>query len=330
MNEVLVSIIIPIYNVEKYIERCARSLYEQTYINIEYIWVNDGTPDRSVDLLKRIIKAYPNREAHVQIIEHPANLGLTTARNTGMSHAKGRYVFHCDSDDWADKDMIEALVIYAEEQQADLVWCDFYKTYTLHEERISQRHLAQNIACIRSLLSEKMHGGYWNKLIRRELYEKNTITFSPKASMCEDLRGSIQLFYYAGKVSYYPKAFYHYVQDNGGSLSANISPEKHLSAFENINSILVFLQEKQQSEVFAKEINYLKLLAKRPYLISTERSNFIKWKDTYPESNSFILSFSALPVSLRILGWFASRGWWFPISLCLKLKKIKQCFKQGK
>lgn len=320
MNGKKVTVIIPVYNVEAYIERCARSLYEQSYQYIEYIWINDATPDRSIDLLNVITREYPHRQLDVHILDYSINMGPQVARNIGISFASGDYIFQCDADDWADKGMIESLVNHAEKEQADIVWCDFYKTYSHREVIISQKYRPHNMECIRNLLSEKMHGGYWNKLIRKGLYDENRITFSEKANICEDLRGSIQLFYYARKVSYYPKAFYHYVQDNVASLSANITHEKHLELFVNIDAILTFLEEKQLTVEFAKDINYLKLLAKRPYLISTDRVTVMKWRDVYPEANLSILSYLALPISLRILGWFISKGWWLPVQAYLTLK----------
>lgn len=318
-----ISIIIPVYNVETSIERCARSLYEQTYPHIEYIWVNDATPDTSMGILKGVTDEYPQRKADVRIVEHSCNRGLPTARNTGLSMATGDYVYHCDSDDWADVDMIEELVIQAEFEKADIVWCDFYKSYRDKEVLVKQDFVAFPMQCISNLLSERMHGGYWNKLIRRSLYTENNIEFSAQANMCEDLRGSIQLFYYAKRVAYYPESFYHYVQSSGHSLSADFSPDKLDSILVNIDGIIRFLQDKGDEGIFKEEINYLKLLGKRSLLITTDKSRFIQWRSIYPEANGYILSYAALPVSLRLVGWCAYRQWWFGVSVWIGLKKIK-------
>lgn len=324
MNEIKVSIIIPIYNVERYIERCARSLYEQTYPHIEYVWVNDATPDRSIDILRKVGKDYPNRKSQVHILSHTHNKGLPSARHTGLQVSTGDYVFHSDSDDWVEHSMIDELVTNVKSKNADIVWCDFYKSYSTHSVHVKQNFLQTHDECIRNLLCENMHGGYWNKLIRRSLYDENIITYSQGANMCEDLRGSIQLFYYARTVCYYPKAFYHYVQDNGGSLSANISSERHASAFVNIKCILTFLREKRMIDQFENEIPFLKLLSKRPYLISTDIEMLKKWKNTYPESNHYILSYKSLPFSLRFLGWFISKDYWFVVSFLIGMKRLKR------
>ena len=97
-----VSVIVPIYEVEKYIERCVRSLFEQTLDDIEYIFVDDCTKDNSITVLERVIKDYPNRKSQITILHHETNKGLPQARKTGLLSARGDYIAHCDSDDWVD------------------------------------------------------------------------------------------------------------------------------------------------------------------------------------------------------------------------------------
>lgn len=95
-----VSVIIPVYGVEKYIERCARSLFEQTLVDMEFIFVNDSTKDNSIDILLKVINEYPQRKNQIKILHHEVNKGLPAARQTGIKVAKGDYIAHCDSDDW--------------------------------------------------------------------------------------------------------------------------------------------------------------------------------------------------------------------------------------
>ena len=105
-----VSVIVPIYNVEQYIEKCVRSLMEQTLVNIEFIFVNDCTPDDSMTVLRRVLKDYPARESQVTILEHKENRGVAAVRKKGMEVAIGEYIIHCDSDDWVEKNMYEKLL----------------------------------------------------------------------------------------------------------------------------------------------------------------------------------------------------------------------------
>ena len=123
-----VSIIIPVYGVEKYIERCARSLFEQTLDDIEYLFIDDSTPDRSIDILKRVLENYPHRKSQVNIHRMEQNSGQAIVRNWGMQNATGEYVIHCDSDDWVDTDMYRAMYEEAKDKNADVVVCDYDMT----------------------------------------------------------------------------------------------------------------------------------------------------------------------------------------------------------
>lgn len=116
-----VSVVVPVYNVCLYIERCARSLFEQTIDSIEYIFVNDCTQDESIDILKRVIEDYPNRKDQIQIIENRKNRGLWYSRKVGMKLATGDYVIVCDSDDWLDLNAYELMYEQAEEKK-----CRYY------------------------------------------------------------------------------------------------------------------------------------------------------------------------------------------------------------
>lgn len=121
-----VSVIVPIYQVAAYIERCARSLLEQTLENVELIFVDDCSPDESMQILQTVLAEYPERRVKVRVVRHVGNQGLPAARNTGLALAEGKYIFHFDSDDWAENTLLERLYDAAEEADADFVWCDWY------------------------------------------------------------------------------------------------------------------------------------------------------------------------------------------------------------
>ena len=105
-----VSICVPVYGVEKYIERCAISLFEQTYPDIDFIFVNDCTKDRSIEILEEVITRYPERQKDIKIINHAKNLGLAAARNTLIENATGEFVFIVDSDDYLALNAVELLL----------------------------------------------------------------------------------------------------------------------------------------------------------------------------------------------------------------------------
>ncbi len=134
-----VSILVPVCNVSDYIERCAHSLFQQTFYDIEYVFVNDCTPDDSIEKLQKIIEQYPNRKPFVKIIHHDKNRGVAAARNTAIDNSSGKYLQHIDSDDWVELDMIETLYNKAETEQADIVVSDILmekKNGTFYEKEI--------------------------------------------------------------------------------------------------------------------------------------------------------------------------------------------------
>ena len=204
-----VSVIIPIFKVRNFIERCVCSLFEQTLTDVEYIFVDDASPDDSIDILKACIERYPERKEQVQILVHEQNQGLPAARNTGLAVATGEYVFHCDSDDFVEKDMLEEMYMAAKGKDVDMVYCDFYLSFEKNERYMSNpAYETAEDMFKQGLLGGNMKYNVWNKLVRRSLYTDNGITFPAGHAMGEDMT-MIRLAACAKSVAYVPKAFYH-------------------------------------------------------------------------------------------------------------------------
>ena len=145
MSEIKVSVIIPIYGVEQYIERCARSLFGQTMrSDIEFIFVNDCTPDRSIEILLNTLKDYPERTEQVAILTHTANKGLAATRKTGVRAARGEYIIHCDSDDWVEPDICQTMYEEAKRTDSDIVVCDYINEYADSSQPVKQEFNAAN------------------------------------------------------------------------------------------------------------------------------------------------------------------------------------------
>lgn len=182
-----VSVIIPIYNVEKFVTRCVESLFKQTLENVEYIFVDDATPDNSISRVKDLLIQYPEKINCCCIIKHEMNKGLPAARNTGLSVAKGKYIFHCDSDDFVEPDMLEKMWRKAEDTDADIVWSDWFLSYETRERYMFQPQFDSVEDALKGILSGTMKYNVWNKLIRRELYINNNILFPEGHGMGEDM-----------------------------------------------------------------------------------------------------------------------------------------------
>lgn len=317
-----VSVIIPVYNVEQYVARCARSLFEQSLQKIEYIFINDASTDGSSQLVKDILSEYPARQAHVQFIENARNIGAAGTRNVGLKNATGQYVTFCDADDWIDSSAYTDLYNATNKTTIDLVWCDYYNTFANHEEYKTQLCTENSLDCIRGLLTERLHGSLCNKLFKRSLFSEKQIGFINGLNMWEDLRLSVQFIYFSASLKYVPKAYYHYVQYNDSSLS-NANDQKTLTEIlKNTEGILAFLDQ-QQIRGLDEEIQIFKLAAKQTLLFKVEKSAFVKWKNIFPEANSHIWSFSTLPFHLRFLGWASAHNWWFVIHTWIFFKNTK-------
>ncbi len=172
-----VSVVVPIYKVEAFIAKCAESLLSQTLDDVEFIFVDDATPDRSMELLQQCIERHPHRKGQVKVLHHERNRGLPAARNTGLAAAEGEYVFHCDSDDFVEPDMLEVLYGVAQERNADIVWCDWYLSFEHSERYMKQPDYATPLDALKAMLAGQMKFNVWNKLVRRNLYADHRIFF---------------------------------------------------------------------------------------------------------------------------------------------------------
>ena len=309
-----VSVIVPIYKVEKFIVRCADSLLSQTLDEVEFIFVDDATPDRSMELLGQCLERHPRRKGQVRLLRHERNRGLPAARNTGLAAATGEYVFHCDSDDFVEPDMLETLYGAARGREADIVWCDWYLSFGRSERYMRQPDCATPLEALKAMLAGRMKFNVWNKLVRRSIYTENGIRFPEGHNMGEDMT-MMQLFACARTVRYLPKAYYHYVRLNAHSFtqtSDSKAQEQHLEDLRyNVQRTISFI-EKRYGQKLEREIAFFKLESKFPFLITTDRASFCRWTEWFPEANVYILQNKNVTFRSRLLQYMASKGqFWY-------------------
>ena len=219
VNQYSVSVIIPVFNAEKSIEKCCRSLFEQTLDSIQFIFVDDCTPDNSINILNTILSEYPQRIKNTTIIHHNKNKGVGSVRKTGITHAKGNYIIHCDSDDWIERNMYEHMFKVAKSSNADIVVCDINEIYPQRIQHIHINPLKNNLQCVEALLAGSMHGGLCNKLIKRTLYTKYKIMSVDGLNFCEDLYLTYKLFYFAKDIIFIDIPLYQYNKCNTNSVT---------------------------------------------------------------------------------------------------------------
>ena len=245
-----VSIVVPVYGVEKYIERCARSLFTQTFGDIEYIFVNDCTKDSSMQVLEFVMKDYPAR--NVRIINKEKNEGLPQARKTGVLASTGDFIMHIDSDDWVEHDIVEKLYARAMEEVADMVYCDWVEEYEDRSVLFSQHPMSiENY--YKSILGFKSFSYVWNRLTKRELYDG--IEF-PIPYMLEDFVITSQLVSKAMKVSLVQEPLNHYSKMNTGqSMSQEKRKQNMVQKVRNLYSVWNRLNTSSQMALFNAERN---------------------------------------------------------------------------
>lgn len=228
-----VSVIIPIYGVEKYIERCAESLFHQTLDDIEYIFIDDCTLDNSMEILNRVIEKYPHRQSQIKVERMPQNGGLAAVRKYGIIFATGEYIIHCDSDDWVDIRMYELLYNHAIQKDSDLVICDYIIT---KGDRSSERLFRKNItdcsreALLKRLLTSSDLNPIWTALVKRNLYDN---IMYPIGAMSEDKTFMMQFVWMAKNVSYLSEALYYYFLSDT-SILRTVNKEANIRKFKQV------------------------------------------------------------------------------------------------
>ena len=200
-----VSIIVPVYKAEAYLHRCVDSLLAQTFTDFEVLLIDDGSPDRSGE----ICDDYARKDARVRVF-HQTNGGVSVARQRGLDEALGEYTIHADPDDWVEPDMLEELYRKAKEDDADMVICDFYTNDEKTQKYVKQRPSKLDHCTVLHELFQQLHGGCWNKLVKRVCYSKYGVNFPKDLSLCEDLYVNSALLLHDIKVTYVGRAFYHY------------------------------------------------------------------------------------------------------------------------
>ncbi len=240
-----VSVIVPVYNVEKYIEKCLDTLVNQTLEDIEIIIVNDGSKDNSKKIIEKYIEKYPRKIKYLD----KENGGLSDARNYGMPYAKGEYIAFLDSDDYVELDMYEKMYELAKKEDSDMVECDFYWEY---EDKIREDIGA--IYSNKKEMLEKIRVVAWNKLIKREIIEKSKIEF-PKGYRYEDVEFTYKLIPYLDKFSFLKKSCVHYIQ-RANSIS-NVQNERTKEILDVLDNVLEYYKENGLYEEYKMELEYI-------------------------------------------------------------------------
>lgn len=280
MSETIkVSIIIPCYNSEKYIENCIHSIRSQSEKNIEIITINDG----SLDTTEMILKSLQEKDNRIQIISKQ-NGGVSSARNIGLKKARGQFIMFVDADDWIDSNMVEVLYTKANQYNADVVRCNRVNEYPEKQKNVVKKPLFEKETVIeksnykeniyKEFLSRGRLSAIWMTLFRREIIELKKLSFDENMAVDEDAVFSMKFFSHSNRFVYVPLPLYHYIKHGEGLSGTGVkikkrweSRLKHISLLreqlsewnmstsenvEKINEKLIFVSVYTAMSIFQK------------------------------------------------------------------------------
>lgn len=256
-----VSVLIPVYGVEKYVGQCSKTLFGQTYDDIEYVFVDDCTPDNSVAVIRQVLSEYPHREQQVHIIRHDHNRGLGAARKTALEAATGDFVLNVDSDDHLPLDAVEKLMACQQQTGADIVsgnYSSHYEDDTIVFHR--EQHLNKDVSLKLMLIQHTLLPHIWARLIRKTVYTEHGIDSVEGINMAEDMALTPRLIHAAQRVAYVDDSIYFYRDDSSASTFANHLSTKHVVSYLKANETLwqYFRQNDKNGDfLFALEVGML-------------------------------------------------------------------------
>lgn len=261
----LVSLIIPVYNAEKYLRRCLDSVVKQNFPDMEVLLLNDGSKDGSL----KICREYEEKDLRFRAIDKE-NTGVSDTRNVGMRLARGKYLQFVDSDDWLAGDAVESMVLAAEREDCDFLIADFYRVNGDHY--VEKRHIRQKEVMDRETFAMEMakepadfyYGVMWNKLYRREIIEQYELSCETSMNWCEDFLFNLSYIRYADRFLALQKPVYYYMKRKGSLVSTeSVSVDAVRVKLELLEKYKAFYQSMGLYEEHKLKINsYIVAIAK--------------------------------------------------------------------
>lgn len=244
MNKCKLSIIVPVYGVEKYIDKCLDSLVKQSLKEIEIIVVNDGTKDNSQKIIDKYVKKYPEKiKSYIK-----ENGGQGSARNYGLKKATGEYIGYVDSDDFVEKDMYKKLYNKAKENNYDIVVCGNYNVSEDYQNKNIDAFINNYNTDLENIFFGKM--AVWNKIYKRDILIKNKLEFKEKV-WYEDLAFTLKAIMNSNTFAFIDEPLYDYLIREGSTMN-NSNVQRNLEILDAFNDILSYIQHNKKEEYFSK------------------------------------------------------------------------------
>lgn len=315
-----ISIIVPVYNSAKYVEKCVRSLFSQTFGPIEFCFIDDCSDDNSIPLIHKVLDKFPDRKASCVFIRNDKNLGVASSRNIGLDIAKGKYIYFCDSDDYIDETMMEKMYLKAESSSADVVLCDYYFSYPDSEEYHSVSEWSQDKVTSLKKYMISPWTMLWNILVKRDIYETNEIRFIPGKNFCEDFNVTVKVLYSAGKVVNVHEALYHYNQFNPKSAVKSYDDKSFDDEQSMYLDAIEWFKSKNAYSDYSRELCWRILKILQKYVLE---SRYTEFRSFYPEISQYIWSCPYLNHKLKIMMWSLFHHLGFIARFMITIRNLK-------
>ncbi|WP_038644277.1 glycosyltransferase family 2 protein [Mannheimia varigena] len=319
----LLSLIIPIYKTEPFIERCITSVCQQTLPNFEIILVDDCSPDNAMSMAKHILEKYPIRYANTKFISLETNQGLPNARKVALEQASGKYIASLDSDDYMELNALELLLENAEQEEADIVVCDYYFSTEKRNHYIQQSCSHSPEDFIKKLFIAELQGFWWNKLYRKSLLDQ--VHIFTDVHMQEDVLIAFQYGLLAQKIAYVPVALFYYVQYNQNSMTKNYTQ----NSIKDMVFVMKFIEEQLVKfgvyDIYKEHYFYRKILTKTDIIThshSTERRNYFSLYEN-EELERYKFNNLQLPIYKKLFVFLVNKRFYSTIELLLYIRKLK-------
>lgn len=296
-SNIKLSVVVPVYNMQMYIEQCLNSLIAQTYPNFELIIIDDGSTDHSGQICER----YRSKFRNIEIV-HKENEGLISARIEGLHRATGQYIAFVDADDWVDKDFLEFLITNIESNQADMVVTGYIKEEKTRNEKVvnyfesgiynredMEKQIFPQMLCFKSFFEFGISPYLWNKIYKKEILQKCYQGINTNINIGEDVAVVYPYLLQANKLIICNEAKYHYRRHN-----QSMTADKKQDFYANAANLYLYLYNEFQKTAFRECM--LKQLDQYLRMVIWNRS-----PECFIEANKNIFPFGKVPKGANII-----------------------------
>lgn len=310
-----ISIIVPIYKIERYLRQCIDSILAQTFTDFELLLIDDGSPDGC----PAICDEYAKKDSRIRVF-HKHNGGLTSARNHGLDNAKGDWIMHIDGDDWIEPTYIEELYNAAIKNDADIAICGFRFAYEDGSFVIEHPTIwddDKSVSLNRYIAS--VWTTAWGSIHKSSLYHNNGVRSPKNITYCEDFHLMARICYFADKVVSIDRPLYNYRQQSS-SIMHSLNDKTWRDELTSYKEIIDFFRNKGELEKYIKTMSWRTLKASQDMTLNPSR--FEEFKNYNPDKKNYIWNCPFIGFKIKMLSWLITHGCTFITSIIIRLRKL--------